>query len=120
MNVKHVVIFFLLAAVPLGGQDWPKRGAMPRHPAHATIEFYTVSPASISYGLFFKGIGGKGLHAEVFDGLGKSILTYEVNNYTPGAPITANTCNLKRGIYFIRHTVKDTKKSYISTFTVGK
>jgi hypothetical protein len=98
----------------------PRRRAVARRVEPKTIEFYKVSPASISYGLFFEGIKGKNLTAELFDGLGKSVLSYQVKRYSPGKTVTINNCNLKHGIYFIRHTIKDTKKSYISTFAVGK
>jgi hypothetical protein len=89
-------------------------------PASKTIAFHKVSPASVSYSMFYNGIGGKTLHAELFDCLGKSLLSYRVRNYTIGSTVTINNCNLKTGIYFLRHTILGTKESFIVSFAVGK
>jgi hypothetical protein len=89
-------------------------------PTPRKIAFFTISPAFISYGMFFDNIKGKTLYAELFDCLGKRMHSYEVKNYEIGAAVTIDNCNLKNGIYFLRHTVKNTKKSFITTFAVGK
>jgi endoglucanase len=99
-------------------RDAPR--SFPRQIEPKTIMFYKVSATCVSYGLFLKDIQGKSLTAELFDCLGKRMLSYAIHNYAAGAPIAIKNCNLKTGIYFLRHTVKGVKKPYLSTFAVGK
>ena len=62
------------------------------------IAFYTISPVFISYGILWDGMKGEALDAELFDCLGKRLLSYQVKDYAPGAPIAIKGCNLKNGI----------------------
>jgi len=51
------------------------------------VEFYAVSPASISYGIFLKGIEGKTIAAQLFDCLGKNITSYQLKDYKTGSVV---------------------------------
>jgi hypothetical protein len=83
------------------------------------VDFYKTAQGSISYGLFMDNADGKEINAELFDCLGKKIMSYNVDNYKSGKLVNIN-CNLHAGIYFLRHTVADTKKAVIATFMVNK
>jgi hypothetical protein len=84
------------------------------------VEFYSVSPASIAYGMFFKGVEGKTIRAELFDCLGKSITSYQLTDYKTGSTVFINGFTLHTGVYFLKHTISDTKKSVIVPFMVTK
>jgi hypothetical protein len=99
-------------------RDAPKSPA--QRSAPTTITFYKVSATTVSYALFIKNIDGKSLTAELFDCLGKRLHSQEIDNYTAAATISIKNCNLKKGIYFLRHTIKGAQKPYLSTFAVGK
>ena len=85
-----------------------------------SIEFYAVSPTSLSYGIFFKGAEGKTIAAELFDCLGKSIFSYQLKDYKTGSTVTINGFSLHAGIYFLKHTIPDTNTSVIVPFMVTK
>ena len=84
------------------------------------VEFYKVSPALISYGLFFEGAEGKTIDAGLFDCLGKRILSYQVADYRAGKAIVLNGCDLRAGIYFLKHTLPETHKSIIAPVAIAK
>ena len=84
------------------------------------VEFYAVSPASISYGIFLKGIEGKTIAAQLFDCLGKNITSYQLKDYKTGSVVTVKGFTLHTGIYFLKHTIIDTNKSVIVPFMVTK
>jgi hypothetical protein len=95
------------------------RGARKNLHSGNSVDFFKVSPASLTYALYLSGAEGKVINAELFDCLGKKIVSYKVENYTAGKAITVNNCNLRTGIYFLKHTVAGTSKSFIAPFTVS-
>jgi hypothetical protein len=84
------------------------------------VDFYKVSPGSITYGLFLDGDGNAAINAEVFDCLGKKIASYKLTDYKPGKAITVSGLSLHAGIYFLKHTNADTRKSIIAPMVVNK
>jgi hypothetical protein len=84
------------------------------------VEFYSVSPTALTYGIFFKGIEGAVIAADLFDCLGKSVFSYKINGYKTGTAITVSGFSLHAGIYFLKHTVVGTNKSVIAPFMVTK
>ncbi len=84
------------------------------------IEFYTISPTALAYGIFFKGAEGKTIAAELFDCLGKSLYSYRISDCKTGSVITVKGFALHTGIYFLKHTIIDTGKSVIVPFMVAK
>ena len=84
------------------------------------VEFYSVSPSMVTYAIFFKGVEGKTISAELFDCLGKSITSYRLSDYKTGSTVFINGFTLHTGIYFLKHTVIDSKKTVIVPFMVTK